>query len=149
MRRMIVLLMGGALMVIMGAAPASAQVIIEPGLAITEGGVLIENATACNALAGTAGSEWRVHTSPANLVSAPRNPWPPTWAIPLPHNPFPPTLSPPLPNNPFPPTRADGEVCWLELPGWDAASAELAAGSMNNPFAPALVSVPNNPFPPT
>jgi len=33
MRHMIVLLMAGALMVMVGAAPASAQVIIEPGLA--------------------------------------------------------------------------------------------------------------------
>jgi len=79
---MIVLLMAGALMVMMGAAPASAQVIIEPGLAITAGGVVIESSVACNTLAGTAGFEWRAGSMnnpfPPGLISAPKNPFPPT-----------------------------------------------------------------------
>ena len=120
--------MAGALMVMMGAAPASAQVILEPGLAVSEGGVVVVPSTVCNTLAGTPGFEWR-----AGFMN----------------NPFPPARAAPLPSNPFPPTLADGEVCWRELPGWDAASAELAAGSMNSPFPPALVSAPRNPFPPT
>ena len=41
MRRMIVLLMASALMVMVGAAPASAQIIIEPSLAVSEGGWLL------------------------------------------------------------------------------------------------------------
>ena len=59
MRRMIVLLMAGALMVMVGAAPASAQIIIEPGLAVTEGSVVVESSMACNTLGGTAGFEGR------------------------------------------------------------------------------------------
>jgi hypothetical protein len=81
MRRMIVLLMAGALMVMVGAAPASAQIIIEPGLAVTEGSVVVESSMACNTLGGTAGFEGRAGSM---------------------NNPFPPALS--SPNNPFPPT---------------------------------------------
>lgn len=97
------------------AVPASAE-IIEPGLTVSEGGVVVESSVACNTLAGTAGFEGQARS---------------------------------IPNNPFPPTRADGEVCWLELPGWDAGAAELAAGSMNNPFPPGASPAPGNPFPPT
>jgi hypothetical protein len=128
MRRMIMLLTASALMVMMWAVPASAEIIIEPGLTVSEGGVVVEHSTVCNALAGTAGFGGRVALSPPN-------------------NPFPPTLS--SPNNPFPPTLVDGEVCWLELPGWDAAAAVLAAGSTSDPFPPGLISAPKNPFPPT
>jgi hypothetical protein len=124
MRRMIVLLMAGALMVMVGAAPASAQVIIEAGLAVTEGRVVVESPMACNTLGGTAGFEWR--------AGALNNPFPP--GVVSSSNP----LAAGALNTPFPPALAGGEVCWLELPGWDAAALQLAAASP-----------PNNPFPPT
>ena|SRR5215216_3629246 len=123
MRRVVMLLMASALMVMIGAAPASAQVIIEPGLVVSKGGVVAVPSKVCNTLAGIV------------VVS--------------PNNPFPPTSAAPLPSNPFPPTRDDGEVCWLELPGWDAAAAQLAAASSSTVFPTGAIPLPNNPFPPT
>jgi hypothetical protein len=89
MRRMFMLLMVGALMVMVKAAPASAP-IIEPGLAVSEEGVVVEPSTACNTL--------------ALVISSPSNLFPPT--VGSPNNPFP-LLSPPLPNNPFPPNLSE------------------------------------------
>jgi hypothetical protein len=116
MRRMIMLLTASALIVMVWAVPASAE-IIEPGLTVSEGGVVIESSVACNTLAGTAGFEGQVRASP--------------------------------PNNPFPPTVSGGEVCWLELPGWNVAAAHLASASSSTASPTEAKPAPGNPFPPT